>query len=163
MFRRGILLAGILLATAAAVGSNRLPAPIVTLTATPLIGGPAQTAAGASYDLVPLTLPKGETRAGRQAFLDLGCAACHRVTGEPGLPAPISSNPGPELGPALAGRPTGSIATAIVAPSHSMSLATSDAVKAQIEGVLSPMGDYSHAMTVRQLLDLLAFLDSLNR
>ena len=35
---------------------------------------------------------------------------------------------------------------------HAMSINTSDDVKATLEGVLSPMGDYSHAMTVRQLL-----------
>ncbi len=41
------------------------------------------------------------------------------------------------------------------------SINTSDDVKATLEGVLSPMGDYSHAMTVRQLLDVMAYLESI--
>lgn len=44
-----------------------------------------------------------------------------------------------------------------------MSLKTSDAVKTRLENVLlSPMGDFSRAMTVRQLADLLAYLASLD-
>jgi hypothetical protein len=42
-----------------------------------------------------------------------------------------------------------------------MSLKTSDEIKKQLEGVLSPMGDFSRTMTVRQLADLLAYLQSL--
>jgi mono/diheme cytochrome c family protein len=161
MFRKGLLVIGLLVAAASAGDVDRITAVAAAVGTAPRVG--IQTQAGAGYDAVALTLPRGDARPGRQAFLDLGCATCHGVTGERDMPAPISNNPGPELGPALAGQATGTIATAIVAPSHSMSLATSDTVKAQIEGVLSPMGDYSHAMTVRQLLDLLAYLDSLNR
>jgi hypothetical protein len=33
-------------------------------------------------------------------------------------------------------------------------------VRAQLAGVLSPMGDFSHSMTVRQLVDIAAYLRS---
>ena len=36
-------------------------------------------------------------------------------------------------------------------------------VPAGVTGVLSPMGDYSESMTVRQLLDLIAYLQSANQ
>lgn len=115
---------------------------------------------GAEYETVTLTLPKGNEEAGRQAFVDLRCTACHQATGETSLPAPVSGSPGPVLGASLAQRPPGSLATAIVAPSHSMSIETSPETRANVEGVLSPMGDYSESMSVRQLLDLIAYLEA---
>jgi hypothetical protein len=35
-----------------------------------------------------------------------------------------------------------------------------ETVRAQVTGVLSPMGDFSRTMTVRQLVDLYAYLRS---
>ena len=116
---------------------------------------------GADYETVMLTLPRGSADAGRQTFVDLRCSSCHTVEGDSGLPAPVSDSPGPPLGPALSDRPPGSVATAIVAPSHAMSIRTSPETRANVEGVLSPMGDYSDTMTVRQLVDLIAYLDEL--
>jgi hypothetical protein len=46
-------------------------------------------------------------------------------------------------------------------PSHAISADTSGEVRARLEGVLSPMGDFSHVMTVRQLIDLQAYVRSL--
>ena len=43
------------------------------------------------YDVVAtIVLPKGDVSAGRQAFQDLKCHACHRVAGRTGLPGPIA-------------------------------------------------------------------------
>ena len=119
--------------------------------------------ASINYETVQLTLPTGDAESGRQAFIDLQCTACHQVAGEPDLPAPVSASAGPELGPALAPQQPGDLATAIVAPSHAMSIRTSEEVRSQVEGVLSPMGDYSSTMTVRQLLDVLAYLEVIRR
>ena len=91
--------------------------------------------------------------------MDLRCTACHRVAGETGWPAPVSNAPGPDLGPALAAQPFGQLATAVVAPSHAMSVRTGADARARVEGVLSPMGDFSEVMTVRQLANILAYLD----
>lgn len=112
-------------------------------------------------DAAAVVLPKGEPRAGRQAFLDLKCTVCHRVTQDPDFPAPVSRSQGPELDHTLRLRPASEVAAAIIVPSHSMSLKTSDEVKKHLEGVLSPMGDFSRTITVRQLADLLAYLQSL--
>ena len=107
-----------------------------------------------------MALPRGNPDAGRQAFIDLRCTACHRVAGETDWPAPVSNAPGPNLGPDLAAQPLGQLATAIVAPSHAMSVRTSPDAQAQVEGVLSPMSDLSEVMTVRQFAGILAFLDT---
>jgi mono/diheme cytochrome c family protein len=108
-----------------------------------------------------VVLPAGDRQAGRQAFLDLRCAACHRVSGE-AFPAPVSGTQGPDLDRTLRQRPAADVAAAIVVPSHSMSMKTSDAVKKQVAGMLlSPMPDLSSAITIRQLADLLAFLTTL--
>jgi mono/diheme cytochrome c family protein len=109
-----------------------------------------------------VVLPAGDPQAGRQVLLDLKCSVCHRVIGEATLPAPVSGTQGPDLDRALALRPAADVAAAIVVPSHSMSIKTSEEVKKRLEAmVLSPMPDFSRTITVRQLADLLAYLRSL--
>jgi mono/diheme cytochrome c family protein len=114
------------------------------------------------YDIVStVVLPKGDVKAGRKAFQDLKCHVCHQVSGESGFAAPIAELRGPDLNALLQLQETSDIAAAIIAPSHSLSIRTSEAVKAQLakQGA-SPMGDFSRAMTVRQLADLLSYLRS---
>lgn len=132
------------------------PVPEPTATVKPA------TVARAEYETggATVVLPQGEPRAGRQAFLDLKCVVCHRVPAQ-GFPAPVSLSRGPDLDQALRRRTRADLAAAIVLPSHAMSLKTSDEIKTHLEGGLSPMGDFSRIMTVRQLADLLAYLQSL--
>ena len=120
-------------------------------------------AAHAEFDIggVTVVLPKGDSLAGRQAFLDLKCTVCHRVAGETAFPMPVSGIQGPDLDRTLGLRPHSELASAIILPSHSMSLRISDDVKARLEGtLLSPMGDVSRTITVRQLADLIEYLGS---
>ncbi len=114
------------------------------------------------YDVVStVVLPRGDVQAGRQAFQDLKCHSCHRVSGERGFAAPVAELRGPDLNALLQLQETSDLAAAIIAPSHSLSIRTSEAVKAQLSKMgLSPMGDFSRAMTVHQLADLLAYLRS---
>lgn len=120
--------------------------------------------APSQYDTNSLNviLPTGKIEAGRQAFLDLKCVVCHRVRGETSFPAPLSDTPGPQLDRTLGLRPASEVANAIIVPSHSMSVRTSDDVKKRLESMLlSPMGDFTRSMTIRQLADLVAYLTSL--
>jgi mono/diheme cytochrome c family protein len=120
---------------------------------------PAQTA---PYQVVEtVVLPKGDARAGRQAFQELKCHVCHAVSGEKDF-SPIAELRGPMLNATLQLQTSSDVAAAILAPSHSLSVRTSEAVKAQMwrQGA-SPMGDYSEVLTVRQLADLLAYLRSI--
>jgi hypothetical protein len=121
-------------------------------------------AAHAEFDIggVTVVLPMGDSQAGRQAFLDLKCTVCHRVAGETAFPMPVSDTQGPDLDHTLGLRPRSELASSIILPSHSMSLKTSDDVKTRLEGtLLSPMGDFSRTITVRQLADLIEYLGSL--
>ncbi len=86
---------------------------------------------------------------------------CHRVEADLELPRPVSASPGPDLGAALAARGAEYLATAIVSPSHEISLNPDDELVHDVDGLTSPMGDITRAMTVRQLVDLIAFLESL--
>ena len=119
---------------------------------------PTDTGERSETPTVTVTLPPGDVKAGRQAFLDLRCTACHAVPSEPDFPAPVGANPGPPIDAELAGRDVSYLVASIMTPSHAISVNVSDEVKARIEGVLSPMGDFSGAMTVRQLVDLHAYL-----
>jgi mono/diheme cytochrome c family protein len=122
------------------------------------VPGMAQRAPYA-YDVVTVTLPRGNPQAGRQAFRDLKCYVCHRVEGETTFPPPVGEALGPDLERSLSRRPASDVAAAIIVPSHSVSVKVSAAVKKRLEQLqLSPMGDYSRVLTVRQLADLLAYL-----
>lgn len=126
------------------------------------VSGSVASLASAQYATATVVLPAGDPRGGRQAFIDLKCTVCHRVEGEPRFPAPLSESQGPDLNRALALRTASDLAAAIIVPSHSMSVKTSESVKKRLQQMrLSPMPDYTRAMTVRQLADLLAYLSSL--
>jgi hypothetical protein len=117
---------------------------------------------GADTPSVTVTLPAGDVTAGRQAFMDLKCTACHAVPSEPEFPSPVSAHPVPPINARLAGRDVSYLAAAIMTPSHEISLNSSDEVlRRHLVGALSPMGDFSRAMTVRQLVDLHAYLRSI--
>ncbi len=103
--------------------------------------------------------PDGDPVTGRQAFTEMACYVCHTVVGDT-FPEPHASPPVPvELGPDLASMSRGVMVESIIAPSHR--------IPEDLEGVrrgeLSRMGDYSEAMTVRQLIDIVAYLEHLGR
>lgn len=108
------------------------------------------------YEVATLVLPHGQPDAGRDAFLGLGCASCHKVEWERDFPDPVSANPGPELGRMLALQTSGGVATSILTPSHQVPVA----IREKTEDGLSPMGDFTDAMTVRQLIDVVAYLQA---
>jgi hypothetical protein len=135
---------------------KRLLAPTLT-TAVVLAFSLAAAAAEGDYQKMTLKLPEGDAAAGREAFIRLMCTSCHAVQGETGLPQPVVQIPVPVLGPRHAQRTPGKLATAIVSPSHEVS----DEVLMKTWSELSPMGDFSEAITVRQLVDLVAYVRSL--
>lgn len=106
---------------------------------------------------ITITMPAGDPAAGREVFQRLSCTSCHAVEGEEEFPAPVAHHAGPELTAAVGDKSAGRIASAIVAPSHEIS----PEVLEMMEGDLSPMADFSQAMTVRELIDLVAYLESL--
>jgi hypothetical protein len=107
---------------------------------------------------------EGDVNAGRQAFIDHQCHQCHSVAGER-LPALAgASAPILELGGATTFvRSYAGLMTSIINPSHAISEPYRERllINAQIPPLDSPMPTPQiDNMTVRQLIDLVAFLDS---
>jgi len=104
-------------------------------------------------------LPEGDIEKGKAAFLALKCQTCHRVNGVD-LPPPVSSAP---TNIVLGGevsyiRTYGELVTSVINPSHGLAPGFK---KEQLkESKLSPMPEFNDLMTVRQMIDLVAFLQS---
>ena len=104
-------------------------------------------------------LPDGSVEKGKEAFLALQCYTCHRVDGVE-LPPPVATAP---TNTVLGGKVTyirtyGELVTSVINPSHGLAPGfTADQIK---EGKLSPMPEFNHLMTVQQMIDLVAFLQS---
>ena len=111
-------------------------------------------------------LPPGNSAAGRKAFADFECFKCHAVEGER-FPAPTAEQEG--VGPALSGmgpmHPAEFFAEAILNPNASAAWRVKHH-KEEKKGYLGPDGkskmpSYNEAMTLQQLVDLVAYLKSL--
>jgi hypothetical protein len=102
--------------------------------------------------------PGGDPASGLTTFVNLGCTYCHQVEGREDLPAPSVA---PAV-PVVLGRPAPSratdarLVTAIINPSHDISQAWRSGVTGP--GGHSRMGNFHEVLTVRQLMDLVAFL-----
>ncbi|MDP6582431.1 MAG: c-type cytochrome [Vicinamibacterales bacterium] len=119
-------------------------------------------AAQSGYIMLGVPVPRGDAEAGRHAFGDLRCVTCHRLIAEPDLTAPTSANLGPDLGGVQAAMSTSRLATSILVPSHTISREIdADHRQRMLDTGGSAMGDFTDVMTIRQLVDLIAFLQSL--
>lgn len=127
---------------------SALPLTVVTLAAVACGGGDP---AAFTFEEA-LHLPRGDVEAGYRAFVDLRCYYCHSVAGDATLPDRVASVRGPQIGPDQAAQARGKIAESIIDPSHE--------IPPPRDSRLSPMGDFSEAMTVRQLIDLVAYVQS---
>jgi L-cysteine S-thiosulfotransferase len=98
-------------------------------------------------------LPEGDAIAGEEAFRGLGCVRCHSVEGVD-LPPPTEY--GVHLGGESPGVTTyGELVTSIINPRHGISWRYRPE---ENSGAMSPMPDPTGSMTVRQMIDLVAFL-----
>ena len=107
-------------------------------------------------------LPEGDVGKGRAAFVELQCNSCHTVD-EVDLPDPVVI-PTPSALVVLGGqvfeiRTDGYLVTSIINPSHKLARGFDQEQITTTTGE-SRMPDYSDIMTVRQLIDLVAFLQS---
>lgn len=103
-------------------------------------------------------LPQGDPAAGRVVFLKMQCNHCHMVTGKrsEGIAMPVTSTPAPLLNSDVAKKGQAVLVTSVLNPSHVIGPTVT-----RREGKLSPMGDYTRAMTVRELIDLVSFLQAI--
>jgi hypothetical protein len=104
-------------------------------------------------------LPSGDAAKGEMHFVSLGCVGCHRVIGAE-LPEPVEAGPVRVLlGSGTSARMSyGQLVTAIVNPSHRLSPRyRRDEVSQDGESL---MISYNDMLTVTQLTDLIAFLQT---
>ncbi|MFN8007804.1 MAG: cytochrome C [Terriglobia bacterium] len=104
-------------------------------------------------------LPDGDIEKGKATFIELRCHLCHTVAGvelppgEPLLPVMI------ELGGQVREVKTyGELVTSIINPSHRFAKGYKKEL-IEVDGK-SRMTDYTEVMTVRQMVNLVAFLQS---
>ena len=104
-------------------------------------------------------LPDGDAERGRILFTELRCHECHRLDGielqqaATGLARPVLLG-----GETLYAKTDGDLVTSIIHPSHRISRVYPTEL-VSVDGK-SKMRDYNDALTVRQLIDLVAFLHS---
>ena len=104
-------------------------------------------------------LPDGDANQGREVFLYMQCNECHTIKG---LELPVMQFADPpyiELGGRVATVKTyGDLVTSVINPSHR--LAVGYAKENVSENGESNMYTYNRHMTVQELIDLVAFLQS---
>jgi mono/diheme cytochrome c family protein len=93
------------------------------------------------------SLSEGDPIAGRQTFIAMQCIDCHRVAGDPALPAGRRSIAGPVLR-GLDRHPAKEVASRITS--------RTTGVGEELFG--RTMKDYAQPMTARQLVDVVAYL-----
>lgn len=102
-------------------------------------------------------LPDGDPAAGRQAFVDLRCNACHEVAGvsieylEGAARVPLG-------GKTAHVRTHGELVTSIINPSHKIAPPHRDSGATPEGQSLMTYAYLNEVMTVQQLVDLVAFL-----
>jgi hypothetical protein len=105
------------------------------------------------------TMPAGDPEAGKAAFEKMECYSCHKVPGAD-LPKERSSGGvGPDLVAGYSKLPAGFLAESII-NSHKYISGTIEKYRG-LDQVSSKMGDYTSIMTVRELIDIVAFLKHL--
>jgi mono/diheme cytochrome c family protein len=105
------------------------------------------------------TLPQGDVERGQAAFVELQCHACHTVSGIelPEITAEVDTRV--QLGGKVPRISTyGELVTSVINPSHK--LASGYAPETVATGGESKMTNYNEALTVQQLIDIVAFLQS---
>ena len=148
----GVLASIALLVASAVSGATATPPPPIRTTMKALH---AQGGVPKGWKFL---VPPGDPARGREAFVAMECFACHAVGGED---FPKTSKRAQEPGPELTGmgehHPAEYFAESILNPNRVI-----------VEGPgytgtdgLSKMPDYSDVMTVRQLVDVVAYLRSL--
>lgn len=112
-----------------------------------------------SSDEKAYTLPKGDAERGKEEFIAFRCYDCHQVKG---VDMPVAEQPDQVLvqlgGEVPKIKTYGELVTAIVNPSHKLAKGYTESLVAR-DGQ-SKMTVYNDVMTVSQLVNLVAFLQS---
>ena len=137
--------------------------PLITLAAA--LAGIALLTGCTSFPIrsTAIDLPEGDAERGKVAFQQLQCYVCHPVSGySRRFPEPSAQPPTLVVLGTEDHAPTRrELIDSILNPSHK--IYPGPVPQLEKSGNLSRMGDFSETMTVRQLLDVAAFLQSLHK
>lgn len=103
------------------------------------------------------SLQGGDPEAGREAFVRMKCGTCHAVPGAGIAVGEGHGSVGPELTADYANLQREYLAESIMNPNRFVAHEGFETAYTAPDGS-SRMGDYSHAMTVRELVDIVEFL-----
>lgn len=105
------------------------------------------------------TLPAGDAAVGQEVFAKMHCHSCHTVRGVDLPEVPSVLDPAVALGGEVTRISTyGELVTSIINPSHQLAPGYKEELIAT-DGE-SKMANYNDVLTVHQLIDLVAFLQS---
>lgn len=105
-------------------------------------------------------LPQGDVEKGKAAFVVLQCNNCHRVAGVDLAPPVSTVATNVTIGGEVSYiKSYGELVTCVINPSHEFATGFKKSISADA-GSLSPMPEYNNVMTVRQMVDIVAFLRS---
>jgi len=140
---------------------------LVLLTGTTLMSMGAVPSPPMPARIVPpdwqFVLPEGDAKAGDLVFRKLQCWSCHRVAGRSFEEAGDEDGQvGPRLTSAHAGLPREYIAHRLISYDRFFAEGFYKATWSRSDGS-SRMGNYNETMTVRDLIDLVAFIKSIER
>ena len=105
-------------------------------------------------------LPDGNADAGKTAFVDRGCHVCHQLDG---IDSKVEGTPAVRVrlgGETTRVRTYGDLVTSIINPSHRLATGYAPEVVAPEGKSLMEVAALNDRMTVRQLTNLVAFLQS---
>jgi len=115
-----------------------------------------------------LFLPDGDAGAGKAVFTQYQCYGCHEVKGD-SFPAPTAITPTfVAIGAIGAPKTRTYFVESIIAPSHQFAIPQAPAGQSTGDnnikmGSRSKMTDFSDQLTVRQLFDLVAYMEKLQK
>ena len=137
----------------------------MSLTGTRIVAGfaVAMLIAGCATTNFGFPIERGSVDNGQQAFIDHQCHQCHSVSGVSMPPLAGASPPILELGgEQISAQTFAGLMTSIINPNHVISERYREQLRLSAEVPLnSPMPmPHIDTMTVRQLIDLVTFLDS---
>lgn len=116
-----------------------------------------------TYSTFGFPVEEGDIDAGQQAFVNHGCHRCHTVAGVSLPEFPGASEPQIEIGGETSViKAYSELVTSIINPNHRISERYREQLLQPTTGPLETQMPMAHidSMTVRQLIDIVAFLDS---
>ena len=116
-----------------------------------------------SYSTFGFPVEQGDIEAGQDVFIAFRCHRCHTVAGVSLPDYPGASSPRIELGGATSQvKAYSELVTSIINPNHRISEAYREQLLQNPVGPVETQMPMEHidTMTVRQMIDLVAFLDS---